>query len=314
MKRILHLLLAVIVSLSCTSTLSACGKAGSFSNNFFKGSSLSKTGLIGLEAPNFEMTYNGYSNISGLIEKSEFDRYVKYVLHFIREKYEIVGTEGYEYSTFFGGAGTYKFIECGDNLEDYLAENNEFVIKYIIVYYTKPLDKVEFTADKVELEYRFKEYKRTYNDKEYRYNFDFSLKNIMTCGLTDKYYLNNDQPADFHSVRNEDYTLEGSDPIIDLIFTQEEWDKKYSEKWWEYLASPDENNPVIIVFLPIDAYCHYNIKDVKIEDGNFVLYISHSFIENEVSYKDPGVAELIIELIEPTIDISLDNIVLNITK
>ena len=118
----------------------------------------------------------------------------------------------------------------------------------------------------------------------------------MTCGITDKYYLNNDQPAKFYNVRNKDYKLEGSEPIIDLLFTQEEWDKKYGEKWWEYLASPDENNPVIIVFLPIDAYCHYNVKDVKIEDDNFVLYITHFLVENEVSYKDPGVAELIIEL------------------
>ena len=276
MKKLFCFVLITLLLISVCFTGAGC-KAAFNRTGFFKSKILKSEGVAGLERPNYTLSFSGWTSTHGMIERAEFDRYAQYVLDFLTERYDYVGTEGYEYGTFFGGAGTYKFKECDTNdLSTYIYKNDSRSCEYIFVYFIEKPIEGDQTQQKIELEYYYNPVSYLLGDdkKGPEFNFQMSFNNFY--GITDKYIFTSAEPFEIHNFGEE--AVDGIiEPVVNVIRTEEKWNEIFSDRWYSSYCPDFSKNFMISIFIncPEKETCtYYHVQSVvKNNNGGYTIKI-----------------------------------------
>ena len=273
MKRIFCFVLTTLLLVCVCFTSSGCTAFDE--TGFFKKNILASEGVAGLESPNYTLSFSRYSETCGIIERSEFNRYAQYLLNFLTERYDCVGTEGYEYSTFFGGAGRYKYKECDINdLSTYACEVDDGYCHYIFVYFTETPVQGDETERKIELWFFSNNVHTTFNHEEKSPEFYFKMRFNNLYGVTDKYIFTPYEPFDVYNFGEE--AVDGiNEPVVNVIRTEEKWNELFGDSYKGYRPNFLKNFAIsIFINCPNKETCtYYAVESVVKNDNGYTIEI-----------------------------------------
>ena len=274
MKKILPIILSFVFCFALCVNFTSCTKVVSDETQFFTRAGLKRSGVPNLPKPDFKYKYCYWTTIYGDIEKETFESYAQDVLDYILSLYDYVGTIGYEYGTFFGGAGRYKFVECDTSLSSYASET-EISKTYTFVFFRKKPSVGDETTDSIELTYYNKPMRE--GGSQIYFNFQMQLKNI---GLQSTFIYNFEEGfEEFRGRKSHNWSSQTNYPVIEIIRTAEDWEK-YSEDFYQNVNF-DSHFIVLLTLSTHHSLVYYELDTITATDGKFVFDFKEGYYWSE---------------------------------
>ncbi|MBQ8343381.1 MAG: hypothetical protein IJY21_04665 [Clostridia bacterium] len=264
MKKLLTIIVTLVLTLGACFGLSSCSWFVSKETGWFEDFTLEKAGLADLPKPDFTYTDHTGCRIEGWIEPEEFERYVQEVFTYLTDKYDYVGAVGAQYSSFFGGAGTYKYVECEKVLSSYKRDGR--AIEYEFVFFRGTPKEGDETTDGIALWH-------SENVQDGVCYFTIELKNYG--GLKDKYRYTAEEVYDsYTNYGSDNWRADVEYPYAVVVRTQEELAQYQDEPW--YSSSYESWGfsgyfMVAVVLSTSNDAERYDLTSVKKQDDKYVV-------------------------------------------